>query len=763
MDGDPGSWGHSVNQDKWLTWQLYDGDVDSTDNGYHSYEDPYNKNTGIYTKTPGSRFDILPNIRTVTTSGGKFIVDGISQKPLYLIEGNSYVFNYPQAHPFRFSTTADGSHGGGSVYLTGVTVDAANNRITIVISSNTPTLYYYCMTNSGMGGIVYTPSGVNQLATLTSFTDVANRLIYLNISPHVNVYYKEYAFVVRTIIGDGSSINKNDALNFAELELLGIPEPPYWQQKGQTIFGEHEADFFGIDVSSSSDGKIIAVGAVRNDSDTGVQSDNHGHVRVFEWRKYTSADTTTYHHESSIQSSGQTKPLIFTESYTTAPVIGSYYWSQKGLDINGANVGDAFGYSLSLSSDGLKLAVGANLADVGGTSTGSVSVYEYGINDWIQMGEVIHGEASQDGSGESVSLSSDGSTRTIVAIGSKRNNSFTGHVRVYKYREYTQSDHNNETYHYQSREQGNANNKPLIITTNTSTQPVVGNSYWTQLGDDINGQASGDKSGTAAVLSGDGNILAIGASHNDGTNSDANYNSGHVRVYKYNNTSAGWDQRGSDIDGETQLDNSGNLRTIDMSSSGDVLIVGATKNDGDGGTNGATINNSGHARVYEYNTTSAEWERRGFDIDGEFGNDKSGIVSMNGDGTIIATGGPRSNDHFSQTRIFKWREFTQADADKYHYQTTRQGLTSRTGNSNIDNEVAQNLPLIITESFSTEPVNGTKYWTQIGTDIEGEANSLSLSDNGNLVTVGAMIYRSNDPSNNIPVGNNTKVFEVVSS
>lgn len=53
--------------------------------------------------------------------------------------------------------------------------------------------------------------------------------------------------------------------------------------------------------------------------------------------------------------------------------------------------------------------------------------------DFSQMGLDIDGEATPDHSGRSVSLSSDG---TIVAIGANRNGgngSYSGHVRVYKF------------------------------------------------------------------------------------------------------------------------------------------------------------------------------------------------------------------------------------------------------------------------------------------------------------------------------------------
>ena len=94
--------------------------------------------------------------KTVTVVGGKFVIDGVSQDTLELYEGNTYVFNYPSSHPFKFSTTSDGTHGGGSEYTTGVTHNSST-QVTIVVASNAPTLYYYCASHSAMGGQANTP------------------------------------------------------------------------------------------------------------------------------------------------------------------------------------------------------------------------------------------------------------------------------------------------------------------------------------------------------------------------------------------------------------------------------------------------------------------------------------------------------------------------------------------------------------------------------------------------------------------------------
>ena len=96
-------------------------------------------------------------VTVVSDSGNKYRFDGFgtSAVTLNLQEGGTYTFNYPAAHPFRFSTTANGTHGGGSEYTTGVT-HVSSTQTKIVVAASAPALYYYCSVHSGMGGAVNT-------------------------------------------------------------------------------------------------------------------------------------------------------------------------------------------------------------------------------------------------------------------------------------------------------------------------------------------------------------------------------------------------------------------------------------------------------------------------------------------------------------------------------------------------------------------------------------------------------------------------------
>ena len=92
---------------------------------------------------------------TVTAAGGKYYIDGVLQDTVNLAEGYTYIFNYPSAHPFKFSTTSDGTHSGGTEYTTGVTHNSST-QVTIAVAVGAPQLYYYCSIHSAMGGAANT-------------------------------------------------------------------------------------------------------------------------------------------------------------------------------------------------------------------------------------------------------------------------------------------------------------------------------------------------------------------------------------------------------------------------------------------------------------------------------------------------------------------------------------------------------------------------------------------------------------------------------
>ena len=105
-------------------------------------------------------------VKVVSDGGNKYRFDdfGTSAVTLELQEGGTYTFDQSDSsnsgHPLRFSTTSNGTHGGGSEYTTGVTTTGtpgnAGAKTVITVAASAATLYYYCTQHSGMGGQVNT-------------------------------------------------------------------------------------------------------------------------------------------------------------------------------------------------------------------------------------------------------------------------------------------------------------------------------------------------------------------------------------------------------------------------------------------------------------------------------------------------------------------------------------------------------------------------------------------------------------------------------
>ena len=123
-----------------------------------------------------------------------------------------------------------------------------------------------------------------------------------------------------------------------------------WVQVGQDIDGESFLDNFGWSVSMSDDGEVIAIGSHLNDGDNGRDS---GHVKIYEWNKFE--------------------------------------WKQRGETLNGSTEGEQFGIDLSLSSDGNRVVIGANKNNDSFFQSGSVRIYDWDGQSWIQVGADISG------------------------------------------------------------------------------------------------------------------------------------------------------------------------------------------------------------------------------------------------------------------------------------------------------------------------------------------------------------------------------------
>lgn len=415
------------------------------------------------------------------------------------------------------------------------------------------------------------------------------------------------------------------AMLFAAAAFTSQSAMAQWNQIGTDLVGVAYSDVFGRSLSMTADGSTIAIGAGQS-----AGSGTAGSVRIYQnmagtWTQLgadISGDVNGENTGGSVSISNDGTIVAIgapqANSYMGRVRVYEYFaggWTQMGLDIAGDVTNSFAGTSVSISDDGLTLAIGTPWDNGSGAYEGRVQVFTYAGGAWTQVGSDIYGEASNDQAGQSVSISGDGSIVAIGAIGNDANGTDAGQVRVY--------------------------------------ENIAGT--WTQIGADIDGEAAGDQSGKAISLSADGTTVAIGASQNDGAGS----NNGHVRVYK--NIAGTWTQQGNDIDGDNADDWSGGA--VSISDDGKTVAIGAAGSDANG-------SNSGHLRVMRL--VSGTWTQDGADLNGEAAGDAGGFaVAINGDGTVAANGIYDYGLNVGKVKIYKaCKSFsidTQSACDSYDW------------------------------------------------------------------------------------------------
>ena len=105
--------------------------------------------------------------------------------------------------------------------------------------------------------------------------------------------------------------------------------------------------------------------------------------------------------------------------------------SQLGADIDGEAADDNSGYSIAMSADGNRIAIGARYNDGNGGNAGHVRIYTWNGTAWTKTGTDIDGETVGDYFGSSIAMSADGNRLAIGAVFNWGNGSSAGHVRVY--------------------------------------------------------------------------------------------------------------------------------------------------------------------------------------------------------------------------------------------------------------------------------------------------------------------------------------------
>ena len=163
-----------------------------------------------------------------------------------------------------------------------------------------------------------------------------------------------------------------------------------WTEINQSINGNNDFDNFGSSLELNSDGSIIAIGV----------SGGYG----------------------SVDDSG------FVSVYKN----NNDQWRQMGENINGEQTDDQFGNSISINDNGSIVAVGVPKKDTDVIDEGQVKIFDFDGSEWNQLGNSINGSEILESFGNTVSLSRDGSHLFVGTPNAKVNEAIKGNLKVYK-------------------------------------------------------------------------------------------------------------------------------------------------------------------------------------------------------------------------------------------------------------------------------------------------------------------------------------------
>ena len=334
-----------------------------------------------------------------------------------------------------------------------------------------------------------------------------------------------------------------------------------WLIKGEIIYqSTSNSSAYGYNsVTISDDGNTIAAKTGLDGAQNAISA---GKVKTWkflnnQWTElevdYNSISTNTYNE-------------IVGRSY--APYTG-------GFDHNGYNAwsganyaaySGAFGNVVSLSGDGLTLAVGNGSWQGSQTQYGRsrVSIYKFINGEWTHKGEPItqeyfNGDSYGSGFGWDIDLNYNGNSIVLSDINddgiSEENTGVAkGSVSVYKYYDYTDKwsiigekilgentgDHLGTSVSI--NDDGNIiamSAQAPIVTINGSLYAKIYqkvNNEWTQIGEDISTGSYYNYNSLA--LSGDGTTVVIGSAQSSENCQDCEDQIGYLKIMSFNNTSS---------------------------------------------------------------------------------------------------------------------------------------------------------------------------------------------------------------------------------
>lgn len=340
-------------------------------------------------------------------------------------------------------------------------------------------------------------------------------------------------------------------------------------QMGNDIAGGFSLDYIGAQVTISSNGTRVYVGA-KDLSDPFLSQ--HGYVKAYTTGWNQTGTDILYTPQESIDVSADGRRVIIGYpregvGYEWDGVVRVFDqlngWTQVGNNITGIDMNymnDNFGNSVSISADGKRIVSGSP-----GLATGQVRVFDEINGQWVQVGSDINGGSNMHPEfGKKIELSYNGNR---MAVGSN------GRVELFEEFNGQWFKIGNEILGFSS---GDGTGSSLTISEDGKRIAVGSHLFgegkvrtyeeiggvWTQLGSELTGSTLGDEFGYAVSISGNGKYLAVGA---PGVGNDA----GAVEIFY--EISGDWIKVGNNIPGSLE---SWAGYSVAISNDASSLIVG---------------------------------------------------------------------------------------------------------------------------------------------------------------------------------------------
>lgn len=219
-----------------------------------------------------------------------------------------------------------------------------------------------------------------------------------------------------------------------------------WKETKLTARDGTNGQLFGYSAAVSS-GDTIVVGAVGDRN----RGDFTGTAYVYRWKfggwranKLVASDATNkmfFGNSAAVSRNGRTVVVGAFRDPRGGENSGAIYvytrklfgWNETKIVASDAQAMDQFGGSVSVSGDGLTIAVGAANDDDKAYNSGAVYIYRFAGGKWVETKLVSSGAAPDGSFGSSVSVSDDGKTVAVAALGEDAGGRDSGCVYVYRF------------------------------------------------------------------------------------------------------------------------------------------------------------------------------------------------------------------------------------------------------------------------------------------------------------------------------------------